>query len=198
MLLCSLSNFDAYFITRLHKSPRPFTFAVKSTDNLSFFENKADYLHVFSCGEKEGNIWMEKILVARVSPIPRALQPIDFESDAFEPSRTCYIKKSISSSIQKRVIATLQAVFSLVLARGRHHQLAHHKPLLLPPPLTQARLYLWPATTFLNLVRCCTNKSNPSFFAFSLHHFVSTLVCIAPTAIDLRSMYTKFWIKDTL
>lgn len=65
VLLCSLSNFDAYFITRLHKSPRPFTFAVKSTDNLSFFENKADYLHVFSCGEKEGNIWMEKILVAR-------------------------------------------------------------------------------------------------------------------------------------
>jgi hypothetical protein len=67
MFLCSLSNFDAYFITRLHKSPRPFAFAIKSTDNLSLFENKADYMHIFCCGEKEGNVWMEKILVARVS-----------------------------------------------------------------------------------------------------------------------------------
>jgi hypothetical protein len=46
---------------------------VKSTDNISFFENKADYLHVFCCGEKEGNVWMEKILVARVSAISYAL-----------------------------------------------------------------------------------------------------------------------------
>lgn len=67
VFLCSLSNFDAYFITRLYKSPRPFAFAVKSTDNLSFFENKADYMHIFCCGEKEGSVWMEKILVARVS-----------------------------------------------------------------------------------------------------------------------------------
>ncbi|KAF8073883.1 hypothetical protein FPV67DRAFT_1738693 [Lyophyllum atratum] len=65
VLLCSLSNFDAYFITRLHKAPRPFSFAIKSTDNLSFFENTADYLHIFSCSEKEGNLWMEKVLLAR-------------------------------------------------------------------------------------------------------------------------------------
>ncbi|KAG6850333.1 hypothetical protein H0H93_014606 [Arthromyces matolae] len=65
VLLCSLSNFDAYFITRLHKAPRPFSFAVKSTDKLSFFENTADYLHIFSCGEKEGAKWMERILLAR-------------------------------------------------------------------------------------------------------------------------------------
>ncbi|TFK33010.1 hypothetical protein BDQ12DRAFT_691702 [Crucibulum laeve] len=65
ILLCSLSNFDAYHMTRLHKSPKPFTFAVKSTDNLSFFENAADYVHVFSCKEEEGKNWMEKILVAR-------------------------------------------------------------------------------------------------------------------------------------
>lgn len=67
VLLCSLSNFDAYSITRPHKAPRPFSFAVKSTDNLSFFENTADYLHMFSCGEKDGAIWMERILLARVS-----------------------------------------------------------------------------------------------------------------------------------
>jgi len=65
-LLCSLLNFDAYQITRAHRSPKPFTFAIKSTDNLSFFENKADYLHTFACSEKDGNVWMEKILVARV------------------------------------------------------------------------------------------------------------------------------------
>ncbi|KAG5352934.1 hypothetical protein C0989_011976 [Termitomyces sp. Mn162] len=65
VLLCSLSNFDAYFITRLHKAPRPFSFAVKSTDKLSFFENTADYLHIFSCGEKEGAAWVEHILLAR-------------------------------------------------------------------------------------------------------------------------------------
>ncbi|KDQ62615.1 hypothetical protein JAAARDRAFT_466334 [Jaapia argillacea MUCL 33604] len=63
--LCSLSNFDAYSITRLHKSPKPFVFAVKSTDNLSFFEDTADYLHVFSCGQKEGEAWIERIMLAR-------------------------------------------------------------------------------------------------------------------------------------
>ncbi|KZT27370.1 hypothetical protein NEOLEDRAFT_1060838 [Neolentinus lepideus HHB14362 ss-1] len=63
--LCSLSNFDAYHVTRLHKAPKPYTFAVKSTDNLSFFENTADYVHIFSVPEKEGQMWMEKILLAR-------------------------------------------------------------------------------------------------------------------------------------
>ncbi|KAJ2921602.1 hypothetical protein H1R20_g15493, partial [Candolleomyces eurysporus] len=65
IFLCSLSNFDAYSITRSHRAPKPFAFAVKSTDSLSFFENAADYLHNFSCNEKDGRIWMEKILVAR-------------------------------------------------------------------------------------------------------------------------------------
>jgi len=65
--LCALSNFDAYFVTRLHKAPKPFMFAIKSTDNLSFFENTADYLHVFSCSQKDGDKWMENILLARVS-----------------------------------------------------------------------------------------------------------------------------------
>ncbi|KAH9480829.1 hypothetical protein JR316_0007430 [Psilocybe cubensis] len=65
VLICSLSNFDAYTITRHHRAPKPFAFAVKSTDNLSFFENTADYMHTFSCNEKDGQIWIEKILVAR-------------------------------------------------------------------------------------------------------------------------------------
>ncbi|KAF9565077.1 hypothetical protein CPC08DRAFT_630436 [Agrocybe pediades] len=65
IFLCSLSNFDAYHITRAHRAPKPFAFAIKSTDNLSFFEDTADYLHTFSASEKDGKIWMEKILIAR-------------------------------------------------------------------------------------------------------------------------------------
>ncbi|KAF8645217.1 hypothetical protein AX16_008044 [Volvariella volvacea WC 439] len=63
--LCSLSSFDAYFVTRLHKAPKQYVFAIKSTDNLSYFENSADYLHIFSCTTREGEVWMEKILLAR-------------------------------------------------------------------------------------------------------------------------------------
>ncbi|KAF6754863.1 hypothetical protein DFP72DRAFT_812127 [Ephemerocybe angulata] len=65
VLLCSLSNFDAYFISRAHRAPKPFAFAVKSTDSLTFFENAADYVHNFSCNESNGRVWMEKILIAR-------------------------------------------------------------------------------------------------------------------------------------
>ncbi|TFK23077.1 hypothetical protein FA15DRAFT_757558 [Coprinopsis marcescibilis] len=65
VFLCSLSNFDAFHINRTHRAPKAFAFSVKSTDNLSYFENAADYLHTFSCSEKDGKMWMEKILVAR-------------------------------------------------------------------------------------------------------------------------------------
>ncbi|KAK2465411.1 hypothetical protein APHAL10511_002765 [Amanita phalloides] len=65
VFLCSLSSFDAYFVTRAYKAPKPFVFAVKSTDNLTLFENTADYLHVFSCQPHEGKKWIEKILIAR-------------------------------------------------------------------------------------------------------------------------------------
>jgi len=65
IFLCSLANFDAYVVTRIHKSPKPYVFAVKSTDNLSFFENSADYVHVFCCSEKDGKKWLENVLLAR-------------------------------------------------------------------------------------------------------------------------------------
>ncbi|KAL5501764.1 hypothetical protein ACEPAH_9024 [Sanghuangporus vaninii] len=63
--LCSLSVFDAYVVTRIHKAPRGFTFAVKSTDPITLFENKADYLHVFSVPEETGIAWLEAIWRAR-------------------------------------------------------------------------------------------------------------------------------------
>jgi len=67
IFLCSLANFDAYVVTRIHKSPKPYVFAVKSTDNFSYFENSADYVHVFCCSEKDGKKWLETVLLARVS-----------------------------------------------------------------------------------------------------------------------------------
>jgi hypothetical protein len=67
MFLCKLTNFDVYSVTRVMKTPKPFVFAVKSTENLSLFENTADYLHTFCCKEKEGLEWMMNILLARVS-----------------------------------------------------------------------------------------------------------------------------------
>ncbi|KAJ7066732.1 hypothetical protein C8F01DRAFT_981202 [Mycena amicta] len=67
--LCSVSSFDAYYLTRPHKAPKPFTFAVKSTDNLSLFENTADYVHIFSCDTNEGQKWAEMVLLARVRAV---------------------------------------------------------------------------------------------------------------------------------
>ncbi len=69
IFLCSLANFDAYVVTRMHKSPKPYVFAVKSTDNLSYFENSADYVHVFCCSEEDGKKWLESVLLARVSDV---------------------------------------------------------------------------------------------------------------------------------
>jgi len=69
VLLCSLSNFDVYHVSKLHKAPKPYVFAVKSADNLSLFENASDYVHFFSCGQKEGETWMQAILLARVCAI---------------------------------------------------------------------------------------------------------------------------------
>jgi hypothetical protein len=63
--LCSLSNFDVYYVGKFHKAPKPFVFAVKSADNLSLFENASDYVHFFSCGQKDGETWMDAILLAR-------------------------------------------------------------------------------------------------------------------------------------
>jgi hypothetical protein len=56
-----------------HKAPKPFVFAVKSADNLSLFENASDYVHFFSCGQKEGETWMQAILLARVCALMLAI-----------------------------------------------------------------------------------------------------------------------------
>lgn len=63
--LCSLSNFDAYVMTK--QKSKKFIFALRSTDNATLFENPADYMHVFSCDPTFGRVWMERLLVSRVS-----------------------------------------------------------------------------------------------------------------------------------
>ncbi|KIY63039.1 hypothetical protein CYLTODRAFT_360597 [Cylindrobasidium torrendii FP15055 ss-10] len=63
--LCSLSNFDAYYVTRISKAPKEFSFAIKSTEKMTLFENTDDYFHSFSCSKEKGEAWMENILTAR-------------------------------------------------------------------------------------------------------------------------------------
>lgn len=122
-LLCSLSNFDVYHATRPHRAPKPFTFTVKSTEKLSLFENTDDYMHTFSCSERDGNIWMEKILVARVSNFFSVSSTgLMFATSNFSP--TCSIKNDISS-LDLRPVATTRQVpmLSLVPGRGKCRQL---------------------------------------------------------------------------
>lgn len=90
MFLCSLNNFDAFYMIRPYKgaSTKGYCWAVKSTDSLTFFENTADYLHVFqSNSEAEGKAWIEKILLARVSPRnslhPDARLTVPFASQSY-------------------------------------------------------------------------------------------------------------------
>ncbi|PVF95027.1 hypothetical protein CPB86DRAFT_808333 [Serendipita vermifera] len=64
-VLCTFSNFDFYQVTRLHKSPKPFVFSVKSTQSMRLFERASDYHHVFCCDAMEGNQWSLNILLAR-------------------------------------------------------------------------------------------------------------------------------------
>lgn len=66
-MLCTLANFDVYTVTRLHKSPKPFIFSVKSVQNMRMFENLSDYHHVFCCDGRDGAQWLQNILLARVS-----------------------------------------------------------------------------------------------------------------------------------
>jgi hypothetical protein len=69
-LLCLLASFDAYVVTTPAKAPRAAVFAVKSTESLAFFEDAADYLHLFSVDEHAAEFWTQKIWLARVSRAP--------------------------------------------------------------------------------------------------------------------------------
>ena len=65
-MLCSLGNFDVYTISTDYTSPRPYVFALRSTDSPTMFEDASDSVHVFSCEKGEGEHWVETIMLARV------------------------------------------------------------------------------------------------------------------------------------
>ena len=133
----SFSNFDAYHITRSHRAPKPFAFAVKSTDNLSYFENAANYLHTFSCSEKDGRVWMEKILIARVSLLP-PFSLIVPNADSLG-SHMCSIKSDKCSSTPRPLEVMPLVLFHV--PRQRHgNRLPSERPLSLFLRLTTLKL----------------------------------------------------------
>ncbi|KAG9035878.1 hypothetical protein FRB95_010281 [Tulasnella sp. JGI-2019a] len=69
--MCTLSTFDAYLVKHIQKAPKPFVFAVKSTDNITLFENPADCAHIFACDVEEGESWFRNLLLARSSALHR-------------------------------------------------------------------------------------------------------------------------------
>ncbi|KAJ3153101.1 hypothetical protein HDU89_000729 [Geranomyces variabilis] len=53
-LFCGLSNFDVYTLSQPRKkTPSAFTFALRSTDSISMFENKQDYVRFLSVDKEE-------------------------------------------------------------------------------------------------------------------------------------------------
>ena len=124
--LCKLTNFDVYSVTRVMKTPKPFVFAVKSTENLSLFENTADYLHTFCCKEKEGLEWMMNILLARVS-LPCILPSSPRQADEIHLLKSCVSHR-----------ARPQPGASLSRAGTRRAQNKPGQALVsIPPPSTQ-------------------------------------------------------------
>ncbi|KAI8904590.1 ubiquitin-related domain-containing protein, partial [Powellomyces hirtus] len=66
-LFCGFSNFDVYTLSqRRRKTPTQFAFALRSTDSISMFENKQDYVR-FLCVEKEERLfdWVLAIRLAK-------------------------------------------------------------------------------------------------------------------------------------
>ncbi|CAE6415811.1 unnamed protein product [Rhizoctonia solani] len=63
--LCSLSHFDGYIVTHVPRAPKPYVFAVRSTDINGVFEKEEDSSHIFSCDRNSGELWLARILLAR-------------------------------------------------------------------------------------------------------------------------------------
>ncbi|KAG8683831.1 hypothetical protein FRC09_015827 [Ceratobasidium sp. 395] len=63
--LCGVSNFDAYVVTHIQRAPKGFVFATKSTEGSGVFEKEEDSSHIFSCDREIGEVWLNKILLAR-------------------------------------------------------------------------------------------------------------------------------------
>ncbi|KAF8606849.1 hypothetical protein BDV93DRAFT_395675, partial [Ceratobasidium sp. AG-I] len=63
--VCGLSNFDGYIVTHVQRAPKGFVFAAKSTESSGVFEKEEESSHIFSCDREIGEVWLQKILLAR-------------------------------------------------------------------------------------------------------------------------------------
>lgn len=135
-MIRSLSNFDTHHITRSHRARKPFAFAVKSTDNLSYFENAAGYLHTFSCSE-DGRVWMEKILIARVSLLPLFFLIVP---DADALGRHMSSIKSDKCFSTPRPLEVMPLVLLPALRQPHGNPLPSERPSSLFPRLTTFKL----------------------------------------------------------
>lgn len=191
-MLCSLSNFDAYHFTRAHRAPKPFAFAVKSTDKLSFFENTADYLHKFSCKEADGKIWMEKILIARVSTVVAYSKKTTHERSR---SHTFSTKRDRFFSAQKFREATPLLRFPGPVL-GRHLAPTHvlFNLLFQPFQLTLAPHNLWDVMTSSSLDRsymakCKTALLHFFYFSTSTQHQHQSFSTVSVSSISYHLPY---------
>ncbi|KAF8321973.1 uncharacterized protein EI90DRAFT_3078356 [Cantharellus anzutake] len=88
-LLCSLGNFDAYTMSRDYRSPKPYVFALRSTDSPRIFEDLNDSVHIFSCEKGDGEHWVQTVMLAR-SYVLRQERSVLFpgQSQILHPTRS--------------------------------------------------------------------------------------------------------------
>ncbi|CCO29135.1 hypothetical protein BN14_03139 [Rhizoctonia solani AG-1 IB] len=79
--LCNLSHFDGYIVTHVPRAPKPYVFAVKSIDISGVFEKEEDSSHIFSCDRNSGELWLARILLARVSILGFSVAVVSDDND---------------------------------------------------------------------------------------------------------------------
>jgi hypothetical protein len=177
IFLCSLANFDAYVVTRTHKPPKPYVFAAKSTDSLSFFENAADYVHVFCCSEKDGKKWLANILLARVSD---DLVTTDLCLDLFS-SPTLSIRSVTRSRLERRPPLEHQANLFRTRAHGKARAALNSRWWILRLVQRHQQLH---SRTLLNQGHCFPGDNRPAQQHYIYHyHLCHTSPCTARTLL---------------
>ncbi|QRV92487.1 hypothetical protein RhiJN_20505 [Ceratobasidium sp. AG-Ba] len=108
--LCGVSNFDAYIVTHMQRAPKGFVFAAKSTEGSGVFEKEEDSSHVFSCDREIGEVWLNKILLARsyVLQQERAVFSRPFNASSLAPSRSLLSRSGTKKSTVSSRSATSQ------------------------------------------------------------------------------------------
>ncbi|KAG9124203.1 hypothetical protein FRC07_012412 [Ceratobasidium sp. 392] len=114
--LCGVSNFDAYVVTHIQRAPKGFVFAAKSTQGSGVFEKEEDSSHVFSCDREIGEVWLNKILLARsyVLQQERAILSRPSNAGSLSTSRSLLSRSGTKKSTVSSRSATSQNQGTLV------------------------------------------------------------------------------------